>query len=65
MPFVVAGRGGGKLKSDLHHRSANDRNSANNTSDILLSVLQCFDESATEVGADEGYSNTPLASIKA
>jgi len=65
MPFVVAGKGGGKLKSDLHHRSANDRNSANNTSDILLSVLQCFDESATEVGADEGYSNTPLASIKA
>ena len=39
--------------------------SANNTSDILLSVLQCFDEGATEVGADEGYSNTPLASIKA
>ncbi len=65
MPFVVAGKGAGKLKSNLHHRSANERASANNTSDILLSVLQCFDEGATEVGADEGYSNTPLASIKA
>ncbi len=65
MPFLVAGGGGGRLKSNLHYRSSNDRNQAKNTSDILLSVLQCFDEGATEVGAGAGYSNTPLNVIKA
>ncbi|NUP07691.1 MAG: DUF1552 domain-containing protein [Polyangiaceae bacterium] len=65
VPFIVAGRGGGKLKSNLHHRSSNDRNQAANTSDVLLDILQLFDPAATEVGAAEGYSNTPLSVIKA
>jgi hypothetical protein len=36
MPVLVAGRGGGALKSDFHYRSANDRNAAKSTSDVLL-----------------------------
>ncbi len=65
MPFVVAGKGGGALESDLHFRSSNDKSQGKNTSDILLSVLQAVDPTATEVGADEGYSSTPLSEIKA
>ena len=65
VPFLVAGNGGGALKSDLHYRSSNDRNAAANSTDVLLSLLQVFDPSATEAGAAEGYSNTPLSVIKA
>ena len=65
MPILVAGRGGGALKSDFHYRSSNDRNSAKGISDVLLSLLQVFDPAASEVGAAEGYSNTPLNELKA
>lgn len=64
-PLIVAGNAGGAFKSNLHYRSANDRGSAANTSDVLLSILQQFDPTATEVGAAQGYSNTPLAVLKA
>jgi hypothetical protein len=60
-PIIVAGRGGGALKSGIHYRSPNGEN----TSDILLSCLQVFDPAATEVGSAEGYSNTPCSAIKA
>jgi len=60
-PIIVAGRGGGTLKSGIHYRSPNQEN----TSDILLSCLQVFDPGATEVGSAEGYSNTPCAAMKA
>ncbi len=65
VPFLVAGKGGGALATDLHYRSSNDRNQAANTTDALLSLLQVFDPEATEAGADEGYSNTPLSILKA
>lgn len=65
MPYLVCGRGGGALKGDLHYRATNDKNAAPNTTDALLSVLQVFDPAATEAGAAEGLSTTPLAAIKA
>ncbi len=64
MPFLVAGKGGGKLKTDLHHRATNDRGAAPNTSDVLLTLLKIYDASATEIGSAEGYSNTELSQIK-
>ena len=45
----------------LHYASKSGENPTN----VLLSLLQLFDPAAAEVGADEPYSNTPLAVIKA
>ena len=70
MPILVCGRAGGALKSGLHIRDSNQRN----TSDVLLSVLQAVVPEATEVGSksytldggyDPAYSNTPLVELKA
>ncbi|MEM6992004.1 MAG: DUF1552 domain-containing protein [Myxococcota bacterium] len=71
MPVLLGGAGGGHLvHPGIHYQSvaAGDPNSpdaptAGNVSDIMLSCLQAFDADATEVGADEPYSNTPLADI--
>ena len=60
-PIIVAGKGGGSLKSGIHYRSPNKEN----TTDVLLTLLQAMDPTATEVGQDQGYSNTPLSVIKA
>ena len=60
MPVIVAGGGGGALRTpSVHYRSPNEEN----TSDILMSVLQAFDPTATEVGAAAGYSTTPVSAI--
>jgi len=62
VPIIVAGGGGGALKHPgIHHRSTVNES----TSNVLLSCLQTVVPSATEVGADVGYSNTPCAAIKA
>jgi hypothetical protein len=60
-PIIVAGRGGGALQfPGIHYRSPNKEN----TSDILLTCLQTVAPSATEVGGDVGYSNTPCKAIQ-
>jgi hypothetical protein len=62
MPIIVAGGGGGSLvHPGVHYRS----NSGENNSDILLACLQAVVPEATEVGSQNGYSNTPCAAIKA
>ncbi|MEJ7731040.1 MAG: DUF1552 domain-containing protein [Polyangiaceae bacterium] len=70
MPILVCGKAGGALKSGLHLRAANQRNS----SDVLLTVLQALVPDATEVGShsyqlegefDPAYSNTPYAELEA
>jgi len=39
------------------------RGSGQNTSDVLLSCAKAVGTSLTEVGMNEGYSNTPCAGI--
>jgi len=71
MPVLVAGRGGGHLvHPGIHYQSVASDNpnstqaaTADNVSDVLLTCLQAFDSEATEVGADEPYSNTPLTAL--
>ncbi len=61
-PMVIAGHGGGFLKyPGVHHRGS----TANNTSDVLLSILRAVGTGVTEVGAAQGYSNRPCAPIEA
>ena len=61
-PIIVAGRGGGALAyPGVHYRSPDGEN----TTAILLTCLQTVAPDATEVGAAEGYSNTPNQAIKA
>jgi hypothetical protein len=61
-PMIIAGRAGGKLV----HPGVHYRSSGGNPSDALLALLQCYDESATEVGEVGGCgSNSPLEEIKA
>ncbi len=60
-PMLVAGGGGGKLvHPGIHHASK----SGQNPTDVLLTLRQIFDPTATEVGADEPYSNTPFTPLK-
>lgn len=73
MPVLVAGGGGGHLvHPGIHYQSvaSDSPNSAQaatagNVSDVLLTCLQAFDPSATEVGSEEPYSNTPLTALHA
>lgn len=61
-PIIVAGRAGGALKyPGVHYRSPNGEN----TSDILLTCLQALAPEVTEVGSEQGYSNTPCQALKA
>jgi hypothetical protein len=60
-PIIVAGKGGGALTHPgIHYRSA----SGENTTDILLSLMQVLSPDVTEAGSAEGYSNTPCQAIK-
>lgn len=61
-PIIVAGRAGGALvHPGIHYRS--DR--GENTSNVLLSLLQAMDLQVTEYGNGGGHTSTPLAAIKA
>ena len=57
-PILVAGRGRGFLRAGMHVRSNGD-----NTSNVLLSVLQAAGTGVTAVGKDSGYSNIPFTAI--
>ena len=64
MPVVIAGGGGGALKRPgQHFRAAQGSN--RNLSDALLSALKAVSPSITSVGAEEGYSSTPVTEILA
>ncbi len=58
-PVLLAGKGGGALKSGYHFRSNNGRN----TSDILMTCVRAMGAGLNSVGQDEGYSNTPIAEL--
>ena len=61
-PLVIAGRGSGALKyPGIHHRGR----SANNTSDVLLSIMQAAGTGLTEIGQAQGHSNQRCAEIMA
>lgn len=61
-PMVIAGKAGGFLKyPGVHHRGSSD----DNTSDVLLTLMRAVDAGISEVGAAQGYSNTPCAPIEA
>lgn len=61
-PLVIAGRGSGALKyPGIHHRGS----SANNTSDVLLSIMQAAGTGLTEIGQAQGHSNQRCAEIMA
>lgn len=58
-PVLLAGKGGGALKSGYHFRSTNGRN----TSDILLTAMRALGTGITQVGKDQGLSTTPIAEL--
>jgi hypothetical protein len=61
MPIVVAGGGGGALvHPGIHHHS-----DGGNTSDILLALAQSVCPELTEIGSENGYSNTPVGALLA
>jgi len=61
MPIIVAGGGGGALvHPGIHHRTEGA-----NTSDILLTIAQTVCPELTEIGGEQGYSNTPVSALQA
>ena len=58
-PVLLAGKGGGALRSGYHFRSGTGRN----TSDILLTALRALGTNATSVGEASGSSTTPITEL--
>lgn len=64
-PIILAGHRRNKLiYPGIHYQAVPMPDTAGNTSDVLLSVLQAYDPAATSVGGDTAGSTTPLAAIK-
>lgn len=57
-PILIAGKGGGALRGDMHHRIFNT-----NASHSLLACLHAMDVPAVEFGANGGHVDTPLSEI--
>ncbi|MFN7133060.1 MAG: DUF1552 domain-containing protein, partial [Myxococcales bacterium] len=61
-PVVLVGRGGGVLKyPGVHYRSTTKEN----TSDVLLTLMQAAGTGLTEIGKDQGFSNRPCRPLMA
>lgn len=58
-PVLLAGRGGGALRSGYHFRSGAGRN----TSDILLTCMRALGTNAPSVGLASGLSTTPISEL--
>lgn len=66
-PILLAGHRRNKLAHPgVHYRAVEGSANvaAGNTSDVLLSVLQAYDPSASQVGGDVAGSTTPLAALR-
>lgn len=60
-PIVVAGRAGGALAHPgIHYRSTSDEN----TSNVLLTLVQAMGIEATEYGAEGGYTDQTVDALK-
>jgi hypothetical protein len=60
-PLLVAGGGGGALKTPgVHYRASGKEN----TADVLLACLQAVVPDAVDIGSGQGYSNKPCKAIK-
>ncbi len=63
-PVILAGHGRQKLiHPGIHYQAAPRPGAAGNISDVLLSVLKAFEPTATEIGAGDPRSTTPLMAI--
>ena len=61
MPFIVAGRGAGKLRyPGIHHRSSSE----DNASDVLLTCLRAAVPEVASVGSGAGYSESTVSAIE-
>lgn len=64
-PIILAGHGRNSLVyPGIHYQAAPSPQSVGNMSDVLLTVLQAYDPTATSVGGDEPMSTTPLEEIR-
>lgn len=58
-PMIVAGRGGGYLKSPAAHHASN----GGNPTDVLLACLRHFDPAVPSIGSGNPMSSTPFGEI--
>ena len=60
-PIIVAGRANDHFRyPGIHHRGT----TADNTSDVLLSVMQAAGTGISEIGVERGYSDQPCRAIE-
>lgn len=60
-PILIAGRGDGRLRGNVHYRSS----TAENTSHAVLTALRGAGVDAASFGADAGYVTTGLSDLEA
>jgi hypothetical protein len=60
-PILIAGGGGGALK----HPGVHVRGNGNNTSDVLLTLLQAMDVEVEEFGQAGGYTTSTVSALRA
>ena len=60
-PIIIAGRGGGYLKTPTAHYASN----GGNPTDVLLTMLRRFNPAAASVGGGAPMSTTPFTDILA
>ena len=59
-PILIAGSGGGRIKSGLHYRSP----SSENTGKVPLSLMRALGIDAASFGKDEGETAVGLSEIE-
>jgi Protein of unknown function (DUF1552) len=59
MPMLVCGKGGGRLRGNVHFRGAGD-----STTRPLLTALRGAGLPLTEFGYEEGYTNAPITELE-
>lgn len=59
MPMLVCGKGGGRLRGNVHFRGAGD-----NTTRALLTALRGAGLPLTEFGYEAGFTNAPLTELE-
>ena len=59
-PLLLAGKGSGRLRGNIHHRSQNSESAT----DVVLTALRGAGIEATSFGAEEGFTEQSISELE-